>query len=96
MLQYISSDQFRAIQDKPVPLEASGHSYTVQVTQVRAFTPHSERPETPFALILHAAHDVMLPQGIYRFHHPSLGVLDLFMVPIGPDARGMRYEVIFN
>lgn len=37
-----------------------------------------------------------LPQRIYRLEHEQLGSLDLFIVPLGPDADGMRYEVIFN
>jgi uncharacterized protein DUF6916 len=32
-------------------------------------------------------------QGTYRFVHPALGELDLFMVPIGPGRMGMQYEV---
>jgi hypothetical protein len=35
-------------------------------------------------------------RGIYRLHHPARGALDLFMVPLGPDACGMRYEIVFN
>ena len=37
-----------------------------------------------------------LPQRIYHLEHEQLGAMDLFMVPIGPTAEGMRYEVIFN
>ncbi len=35
-------------------------------------------------------------QGIYRLEHEALGALDVFAVPVGPDPRGMCYEVIFN
>jgi len=28
--------------------------------------------------------------------HEKLGTFDLFIVPLGPDSAGMRYEVIFN
>ncbi|HKP53594.1 MAG TPA: hypothetical protein VJ183_13195 [Chloroflexia bacterium] len=37
-----------------------------------------------------------LPQRIYHFEHEQLGAMDLFLVPLGPVAGGMRYEVIFN
>jgi hypothetical protein len=37
----------------------------------------------------------VLPQGIQRLSHAELGELDLFLVPIGPDAQGMRYEAAF-
>lgn len=37
-----------------------------------------------------------LPQGTYTLTHPALGTLALFMVPLGPQAGQMRYQVIFN
>jgi hypothetical protein len=53
----------------------------------------------PFALLFHHEHlprEAHLPQGTYHLHHTSLGSLDLFLVPLGPDAQGMRYEAIFT
>lgn len=35
-------------------------------------------------------------QGTYRLAQESLGAMDVFLVPLGPDAQGMRYEAIFN
>jgi hypothetical protein len=40
--------------------------------------------------------DVLLPQRIYRMEHEEIGVFDLFLVPIGPDEIGLRYEAIFT
>ncbi|ACT92588.1 DUF6916 family protein [Dyadobacter fermentans] len=40
----------------------------------------------------HRAHQ----QGIYRIVHATGKFLDVFMVPIGPDREGMRYEVLFS
>jgi hypothetical protein len=37
-----------------------------------------------------------LEQRIYAVHHPALGAFDLFLVPIGPDGEGMRYEAVFT
>ncbi|PWJ58073.1 hypothetical protein CLV98_105255 [Dyadobacter jejuensis] len=36
------------------------------------------------------------PQGIYRLLHPSTGLFEVFLVPIGADQNGMQYEVIFS
>lgn len=36
------------------------------------------------------------PQATYRMENGALGGIDVFLVPIGPDASGMRYEAIFN
>jgi hypothetical protein len=39
----------------------------------------------------------VLQQQIYRLECEGLvESLDLFLVPIGPDANGMRYEAVFN
>lgn len=49
-----------------------------------------------FSLVFRGAAVPQLPQGVQRVVHPTLGALDIFLVPIGPDSQGMRYEVIFN
>ena len=51
---------------------------------------------TAFSLILRGPVRPILPQQIYRLNHATLGVLELFLVPIGPDQSGMCYQVIFN
>jgi hypothetical protein len=50
----------------------------------------------PFSLIFRDAGGGYLPQRTYAIEHPALGWLDLFLVPIGPDQGGMRYEAIFS
>ena len=34
----------------------------------------------------------MLPQRIYEISHDEMGSYEIFLVPIGPDGRGMVYE----
>ena len=50
----------------------------------------------PFSLIFRGPLDPSLPQRIYPMEHEQMGTLELFLVPIGPDAEGMRYQAIFN
>lgn len=40
--------------------------------------------------------DFFLPQNIYRVAHPQMGEFDLFLVAIGKDAEGFRYEAVYN
>jgi ribosomal protein S18 acetylase RimI-like enzyme len=37
-----------------------------------------------------------LPQGQYKLTHAHMGECELFLVPNGPDAGGMRYEAAFS
>lgn len=50
----------------------------------------------PFTLVFRGRKDVVLPQGTYQMEHDEIGAFDVFLVPIGPDAEGMRYEAVFT
>lgn len=50
-----------------------------------------------FAITLHSSlKDQYLIQQIYTLEHPELKQMELFLVPLGPDANGMRYEAVFT
>jgi hypothetical protein len=50
----------------------------------------------PFSLIFRGPLRPLLVQKIWPLEHSALGRLEIFLVPIGPDAAGMRYEAVFN
>lgn len=50
----------------------------------------------PFSLVFVARDPRVLPQRIYRLAHGDLGDLDIFLVPIGKSADGVRYQATFN
>ena len=74
--------------DAPVPLTLAA---------VDALPPSSGggRHE-PFSLVFRGPRHPVRPQGTYRLEHPELGRVDLFLVPIEPDAQGARYEAVFT
>jgi hypothetical protein len=51
--------------------------------------------QAPFTLVFRSSGTV-LPQQIYKMRHQSAGELEIFIVPVGRDARGVAYEAIFN
>jgi hypothetical protein len=51
----------------------------------------------PFSLLFHSAErDRYWPQQTFTLRHPELGEFALFMVPLGPDDRGMQYEAVIS
>lgn len=52
------------------------------------------RPQ--FSLLFRGGPDPPLPQRIYRIEHDDLDALELFLVPLGPDDVGQRYEAVFT
>ena len=65
----------------------------VAVDELRA---SPDAPRAPFALRFRTP-GVMgyVPQRIHALAHPVLGTLEIFLVPLGADAVGMRYEAVF-
>ena len=49
-----------------------------------------------FSLIFTGAPSTSLQQGLYNLILPRIEEFELFLVPIGPDALGMRYEAAFS
>ena len=49
----------------------------------------------PFSMVFRGGLDLELAQGIHALEHPALGTLELFLVPIGPDEHGTRFEAVF-
>lgn len=49
-----------------------------------------------FSLVWRGPPGQRLEQRIYTVRHPALGAQELFLVPIGADAEGIRYEAVFT
>lgn len=55
--------------------------------------PHA--PRLAFSLLFQGPADPFLPQATYRFEHSSLGLMEIFIVPLGHDEHGTTYEAFF-
>ena|SRR3982074_1533596 len=49
-----------------------------------------------FSVVFRGPNEVFLGQGMKRCTHDQMGEIDLFLVPISQDERGINYEAIFN
>lgn len=59
--------------------------------------PQGPSPRRPFALhFLGPVSNQYLVQHIYPLEHEQLGVLEIFLVPLGPQEGRMQYEAIFT
>ena len=48
-----------------------------------------------FSLVFRGPTSPLHPQGTYRLAHADLGELDLFLVPVGSEPDGIRYQAAF-
>jgi hypothetical protein len=56
----------------------------------------SGRAGGAFSLIFVAPKGPWLPQAVYPVQHPTLGTLEIFLVPVGPAQGGNGYQAIFT
>lgn len=49
----------------------------------------------PFSILFAGPPDPILPQGIHRLEQRTLGALDVFLVPLQPEAGSARYQAVF-
>ena len=91
-------EDFRGL-DRPLTVElgTAGAPLTVHlaVESVDPLPPHRMRG-APFSVVLRGPREPLLPQATHALLHPSLGRVDVFLVPIAQDAQAARYEATFN
>ena len=65
----------------------------IQVNEVSSFTPVERKP---FSIVFRTEQKTeYYEQTICILQHPEKGEIHLFLVPIGLDGQGMRYEAVF-
>ena len=82
---------FRVEVDAPKPIELK----LVAVTP-RPSGPTEEAGMERFSAVFSGPLDFLLPQQIYRVSHPQMGEFEIFLVVIGQEADGFRYEAVYN
>ena len=60
----------------------------------RTSEPAGSGRRAPFSIVFRGPREILLPQRIYRSEHEKFEIFELFLVSIGPDQDGLRYEAI--
>lgn len=68
-----------------------------KLTEVRRWERGATEGPTrvPFVLVFHTVPQGVLPQGTYPVETDGMEPFELFLVPLSPDERGMRYQAVF-
>jgi hypothetical protein len=72
-------------------------SLPAELIQVKEYETYSPIERKPFTLMFRTAQkSEYYEQAICILHHPEKGKIPVFLVPLGPDQDGMRYEAVFS
>ncbi|MBB4663767.1 DUF6916 family protein [Conexibacter arvalis] len=97
-LAQLSAELFAPHVGEPFAVRAEGQiELTLVLTEACTLRDAaSGERRAPFSLAFRGPEAPLLAQQIVPLEHPVLGRLDLFLVPLGVDADGARYEAVFT
>ena len=73
-----------------------GQSLELTLAKAQGTGGASAGKREPFRLTFSGTPGIVLPQKIYRFTHPSIDDIEIFIVPIAATAQATTYEAIFS
>jgi hypothetical protein len=70
----------------------------LELTEVKGYLSkaHEQTGMERFSAFFRGPKNRPLPQQVYSLEHERMGTFELFLVPIGGDDDGFRYEAVFN
>lgn len=99
MLQDLTLESFTPLIGEAFTADAGGGN-TLSLTLIEARTTAQEgdarRNRAPFALLFRGPRSPVYAQQIFPLHNAALGTLEIFLVPMQPDANGTLYEAVFG
>jgi Domain of unknown function (DUF6916) len=97
-LEALTSKHFAPLMNQSFELREAGATLAFELIVAEALggQARSGHNRQPFHLIFRGPPAPLLPQRIYALHHAAIGLLEIFLVPIGPDDRGQCYEAVFS
>jgi hypothetical protein len=77
---------------------ASGGEVPILLTEITRLASEGDRRRTrePFSLIFHASREAGPEQGTYRLTDPAGATFECLLVPLMPDANGLRFEAVYT
>ncbi|MBK8816392.1 MAG: hypothetical protein IPN42_13225 [Methylococcaceae bacterium] len=70
--------------------------YPIKLIDVSGYGRSMGGSREAYSLLFSGPKMPILPQNIYSVNNSAFGALDIFLVPIGPQADGMGYEAVFT
>jgi hypothetical protein len=72
-----------------------GDTVELLLVEAEAKDAGPDAPRPAFSLLFHGPAEPPLAQATYRFEHPDLGAMEIFIVPLGREEHGSVYEAFF-
>ena len=94
----LTHDEFSQHVGSKFQIPLADGDFNLTLTEVKAYMPepNEESGMERFSIFFDGPADLLLPQQTYLFRHEQMGEFELFLGAISRDAKGIRYEAVFN
>jgi hypothetical protein len=95
----LNREDFARAADQEFDVFVGETTVTMSLVSIEPLRTQQGMAREAFSLIFKSANPVVLPQRIYAMRNRSLEnaqKVDVFIVPIGRDPDGIRYQAVFN
>ena len=94
MTNEFDRDRFAAVSGSAFKLTANDVAIDLELVEVSE--PREKPHQITFSLLFLAPEACAVNQGLYDLDHPTLGAMQLFLVPVGMENGRMQLEAVFN
>lgn len=99
MSEFQSEEEFKQHLNTPFRVQVNAPK-PIDLTLVAVESRPSESTEQQgmerFSVFFLGSPEFLLPQTTYRLTHPQMGEFDIFLVAVGKEPEGYRYEAVYN
>lgn len=99
MSEFQTAEEFRQHLNTPFRLQVNAPKpidLMLIGVESRPSDAREEQGMERFSVLFAGSLEFLLPQAMYRVIHPEMGEFDIFLVAIGQEADGYRYEAVYN
>lgn len=95
----LQREDFARAERQEFDVIVGGVGVTMTLVSIEPFATPAGQVREAFSIIFKSGSPIVLPQGTYAMRNRSLAdarAVDVFLVPIGRDPDGVRYQAVFN
>lgn len=96
MLDTLTHESFAPHVGSPFEVRLPERTIRFELLEVLPGKDEAPGRRRSFSLFFRGPRELYVPQQIVPLEHVALGKLEIFLVPVGLDAEGYRYEAVFN
>lgn len=98
ILKELTCQTFDPLVNQPFQVALDPEPLSINLIECKSLSKGREAKgeREPFSLVFLGPGQPILSQRMYTLSHPSIGTIEIFLVPLGPGKSGLKYEAIFT